>query len=112
MLKILIIEILLSAVLGAILFRLVCALTRSQTSSWVSILITSAIIIFLVPGHVDEQLIIEYGGKLPAPYELSPFVVNLLRCLGLIAGAWLASLAIAARKKRGLEDKPSYDDFP
>ncbi|TCK17994.1 hypothetical protein DFR30_1253 [Thiogranum longum] len=112
MLKILSIEILLSAVLGAILFRLVCALTRSNTLSWAAVVISAGIILFFVPGHVDERLIVEYGGKLPLPYELSPLVVNLLRCLGLVAGAWLASLAVAKRKKMGLEDEPPYDDFP
>jgi len=112
MLKILSIEILLSGVLGAILFRLVWALTRSKAAAWSGVLIASAILMIFVPGHVDERLIAEYGGKLPVSYELSPFMVNLLRCLGLIIGTWLASLAVAARKKIGLEDKPSYKDFP
>ncbi|GEM_PF-1240033 len=112
MLKILIIEILLSAVLGAILYRLVWALTRSKVASWAGVLIASAIIMIFVPGHIDETLIVEYGGKLPVTHDLSPLTVNLLRCLGLVAGAGLASLAVAVRKKMGLEDKPPYDDFP
>lgn len=112
MLKILIIEILFSAVLGAILYRLVWALTRSKVASWAGILAASIIIIIFIPGHIDETLIVEYGGKLPVAHDLSPFVVNLLRCLGLIIGAGLASLAVAARKRIGLEDKPPYKDFP
>ncbi len=112
MLKILIIEILLSGVLGAILFRLLWALTRSKAGSWAGVLIASVIIIIFVPGHVDESLIAEYGGRLPVSRELAPFMVNLLHCLGLAFGAWLASLAVAARKKIGLEDEPSYKDFP
>jgi len=99
MLKILIIEILLSGVLGAILFRLIWALTRSKTGSWAGVLIAAVIIIVFVPGHVDESLVVEYGGKLPISRELSPFMVNLLHCLGLVVGAWLASMAVAARKK-------------
>jgi len=112
MLKILIIEVLLSGVLGAILFRLIWALTRSKVGSWTGILIAAIVIMIFVPGHVDESLITEYGGKLPVSRELSPFMVNLLHCLGLVAGAWLASLAVAARKKIGLEDEPTYKDFP
>jgi len=112
MLKILIIEVLLSVVLGAILFRLLWALTRSKLASWLGILIASVIIMVFVPGHVDESLIAEYGGKLPVSRNFSPFMVNLMHCLGLVSGAWLASLAVAARKKIGLEDEPSYKDFP
>lgn len=72
MYKILIIEILLSGVLGAILFRFIWALTRSKAGSWTGVLIAAVIIIVFVPGHVDENLIVEYGGKLPISRELKP----------------------------------------
>ena len=112
MLKILIIEILFSTVLGAVLFRLLWALIRSKIAAWSGVLIAAVIIIVFLPGHVDKSLIMEYGGKPPLSHELSPFIVSTLRCLGLVFGAWLASLAVAARKKIGLEDEPTYKDFP
>lgn len=112
MFKILIIEILLSVILGAILFRFVWALTRSKGAAWAGVLIATILVMIFVPGHVDENLIIEYGGKLPVSPNLSPFMVNILHCLGLVAGAWLASMAVTTRKKMGLEDDPSYKDFP
>ena len=112
MLRILIIEILLTGIIGAVLFRLAWALTKKKTVAWTSILIVAAAIMLFVPGHIDEMLIIEYGGKLPVEHDLAPVSVNLLRCLGLLAGAALAALAIAKRKKIGLEDQPPFDDYP
>ena len=103
MFKILIIEILLSVVLGAILFRLVWALTRSQVAAWAGVLIACITVMVFVPGHVDENLIIEYGGKFPVSRNLSPFMVNILHCLGLVVGAWLASMAVTTRKKLDLK---------
>lgn len=112
MLRILIIEILLTGIIGAVLFRLAWALTKKKTVSWASVLVLAAVIMLFVPGHIDETLIVEYGGRLPAEHDFAPVIVNLLRSLGLLAGAWLASLAIARRKQMGLEDKPPFDDFP
>jgi len=112
MIRILSIEILLAMVFGAILYRIAWTFTRSTLLSWAVVLLLAAAILLFVPGHIDQTLITEFGCKLPPKYELTPLVVNLLRCLGLMVGAGLASLAISKRKKLGLEDEPPYDDFP
>ena len=112
MLKLLFIEILLTAIFGAVLYRVSWAFTKKVVVSWAVVLIAAAAILLLVPGHLDEALVAEYTSKVLVHYELSPLMVNLLRCLGLLAGAWLASRAVAARRKRGLEDEPPYKDFP
>ena len=112
MLKILIIEVILSCVLGAVVFRLSWALTKSQLASWTVVFIISAIILFFFSGTINEDFIAEYAGEPSIADNLSPLIVNLLRCTGLLIGAWLASLAITSRKKIGLEDEPTYKDFP
>jgi len=112
MIRILSIEILLSIVVGAVFYRLLWAFTRNKLACWIGIFSFLAIVLLFLPGHIDETLITEFGGKLPPKHQLSPLMVNLLRCLGLLAGAFLASTVIAKRKKIGLEDKPPYDDFP
>ncbi|WP_293650482.1 hypothetical protein, partial [Thiolapillus sp.] len=106
------IEFLLMFVIGAVVFRLTWAFTQKKLPCWSSVLILVAIILLLVPGHIDETLIVEFGGKTPPKHLLSPLAVNLLRCVGVLLGAWLATTVIGKRKKIGLEDKPPYDDFP
>lgn len=112
MFRILIIEILLIGIIGAVLYRLAWAFTKKQIVSWLSVFAAAAAIMFFLPGHIDESLVAEYGGKLPLEHTPAPVIVNLLRCLGLIIGALLASWVVAARKKIGLEDKPPYKNFP
>ncbi|RTZ72761.1 MAG: hypothetical protein DSZ00_03845 [Gammaproteobacteria bacterium] len=112
MIRILSIEILLAVVFGAILYRVAWTFTRNTLVCWSVVLLLAAAILLFVPGHIDQALINEFGCKLPPRYELTPLVVNLLRCLGLVVGAGLASLAVTKRRKLGLEDKPPYDDFP
>ncbi|WP_419623656.1 hypothetical protein [Thiolapillus sp.] len=112
LIRILSIEFLLMFVIGAVVFRLTWAFTQKKLPCWSSVLILVAIILLLVPGHIDETLIVEFGGKTPPKHLLSPLAVNLLRCVGVLLGAWLATTVIGKRKKIGLEDKPPYDDFP
>ena len=112
MIRILSIEILLAVVFGAILYRVAWTFTKSTLACWATVLALAAAILLFVPGHIDQTLITEFGCKLPPRYELTPLMVNLLRCLGLLAGAGLAALAVSKRKKLGLEDEPPYDDFP
>lgn len=113
MLKILVIECLLSCVLGAIAFRLAWAFSSSKAVAWGVALLLAAAVLLLLPGEMDEWLIRDYGGNPFHALDVSPFAVNLLRALSLLAGAWLASLAVRRRVKLGLnENPPRYKDFP
>ncbi|BAO44891.1 hypothetical protein [Thiolapillus brandeum] len=112
MIRIISIEFLLMFVVGAVTFRLVWAFTGKTLPCWISVLLLAALILLFVPGHIDESLIVEFGGKLPEKYPLTPLALNLLRCAGLLLGALLAAIVIRKRKKIGLEDQPPYDDFP
>ena len=112
MIRILSIEFLLMFVIGAISFRLVWAFTGKMLPCWIAVILLAVLILLFVPGHIDESLIVEFGGKLPEKYPLSPFALNLLRSAGLLLGAGLAAIVLAKRKAIGLEDTPPYDDFP
>ena len=112
MIRISIIEFLLSGLIGAVFFRLAWAFTKSTRASWGPVLVIVAVVAILVPASVDGWLVREHGAGFAATLALGPLAVDLLRCAGLLAGASLASIAVAKRKKMGLEDAPRYKDFP
>ncbi len=80
--------------------------------SWAVVAIVVAVVMVFLPGDIDEYLISEYSGAPPPARDLSPFLVNLLRSLSLIAGAGLAAVIIAKRKRIGLEDDRPFKNFP
>ena len=112
MIRILSIEFLLMFVLGAILFRIAWAFADRRLVCWGLVAAAALLVLLFLPGHIDEALVAEFGGKLPAKRLLNPLEINLIRALGLLLGALLADRIIARRRRLGLEDKPPYDDFP
>ncbi|HVC30782.1 MAG TPA: hypothetical protein VND24_06315 [Steroidobacteraceae bacterium] len=110
MIRILIIEFMLSGVIGAVVFRLAWAFTKQTKPAWGAIIVV-AIVVVLVPGSVDGWMLHEAGPSLAREPHAS-LVLALLRGVALIAGAWLTSAIVAKRKRMGLEDEPRYKDFP
>jgi Na+/H+-dicarboxylate symporter len=41
-----------------------------------------------------------------------PFLIKMLRSIGLIIGAGLAAIVVAKREKKGLGKEPPFKDFP
>ena len=112
MIRALIIEFLLSGVIGAIVFRLSWAASKRNLMSWGVVLVVVAMTVIFIPGSIDGWHVQKYGAgflTMPVPH---PLVVQLLRSLGLIGGAWLASIVVARRKKRGFEEDRRFRDFP
>lgn len=111
MFKILLIEGILSLLIGAVVFRLAWAFGKSKRASWGVTILLAVIVLVFSPGHIDSGLIGEYGGGRALPL-LTPFCLRSLRTLCLLAGAWLASRVVAKRQKMGLENDQKYEDFP
>lgn len=112
MIRIMIIECILSGTFGAISFRLAWAFSKNRKVSWgVAIILGVAVLIF-VPGGIDAGLISEYGGKPSSTMILPPIAISIFRSLCLLVGAWLASLVVRYREKMGLERDYGFKDFP
>ncbi len=112
MLRILIIEFVLAGTIGAVCFRLAWAVTKNLWLAWGIVLILAILLSLFILGSVDVGLIHEFGGAFPAMNLPSPVLVGLNRCLGWIAGAGLAAMIVAKRKRIGLEDDIRFKDFP
>ena len=111
MFKILIIEGILSLLIGAVVFRLAWAFGKSNGVSWGLTAFLAVIVLIFSPGQIDSGLIGEYGGGRALSF-LSPFLLRALRALCVLVGAWLASRVVAKRRKMGLENDEEYRDFP
>lgn len=112
MVRILVIQCMLAGLLGAIAYRLAWAFGQSRKLAWAVAIILAAVVLFVLPGTIDDWIIREYGGRPSHALALSPFVVNSLGALCLLIGAWLASLMVRWRIRLGLEEDPPYKDFP
>jgi hypothetical protein len=112
MVRILVIQCILAGLLGAIAYRLAWAFGHSRKLAWTVAIILATVVLFVLPGTIDDWIIREYGGRPSQALDLGPFVVNLLGALCLLLGAWLASLVVRRRIRLGLEEEPPYKDFP
>ena len=112
MLRVLIIEFLLTGVIGAVFFRLAWAAKKNHWVSWVVVLVPAIFFSFLIQAGLDADLIHELIGASSAIHLPSPALVDLNRFLGWVIGAGLAAFIVAKRKKKGLEDDNPFKDFP
>ncbi len=112
MLRVLIIEFLLTGVIGAVFFRLAWAATKNHWVSWVVVLVPAIFFSFLIQADLDADLIHELMGASSEIHLPSPVLVDLNRFLGWVIGAGLAAVIVAKRKKKGLEDDNPFKDFP
>jgi hypothetical protein len=104
MIRILLVEALLFALLGAIAFRLLFAFIRRMAIAWaISVLLIVVITIFL-SASVDPQLLHEWGGSLHG--DLSAIVLRAVRAAAWLLGSLLAWLVLRKRKALGLEPPP------
>lgn len=112
MVRVILIQCTLAALLGAIAFRLAWAFGHSRRLAWAVAIILAAVVLLVLPGTIDDWIIREYGGRPSRALALGPFVVNSLGALCLLLGAWLASLVVRRRIRLGLEEDAHYKDFP
>lgn len=111
MLRILIIELVLAGMIGAVCFRLAWALTKNRGVAWGIVLVEAILLSLFISGSVDVGLIHEFGGAFSATHLASPVLAGLNRVLGWIVGAGLAALIVAKRKRIGLEDDIRFKNF-
>ena len=105
MIRILLVEILLFGLLGAIAFRLSFAFIRRMAVAWaISVLLIVVITIFL-SAAVDPQLLREWSGS-PHGTSLPAIVLRAVRAAAWLLGSLLAWLAVRKRKALGLEPPP------
>lgn len=111
MIRILIIELIMSGVIGAVFYRLAWAFTSKHKVSWSIILIIMTALLFFVPGSIDEFFMQEYGG-ISSTENFQSILVKMIRSIGLIVGAGLATIVVVWRNKKGLGQEPPFKDFP
>lgn len=108
---VLIIEFIFSAVIGAIFFRLMWAITKNNWITWlVTLLIAIGLWVFL-PVGIEQDVLYEFSGKREISLPCG-FCFELNRFLGWWCGVVIAALIITKRRKMGLEDDIPYKDFP
>lgn len=106
MIRILLIEVLLFGLLGAIVFRLLFAFIRRMAIAWaISVLLIVVITIF-IGTRVDPQLLHEWGGSLRSA-ALPAIVLRAVRAAAWLLGSLLAWLAVRKRKALGIEPPPN-----
>lgn len=101
MLRVLIIECLLFALLGAVAFRLLYAFIARTWAVWGISLLLIALISALTSGVVDPRLVQEFGGDSLTGF--SPGMLLAARAVAWIVGCVLAWLALRRRAALGLE---------
>lgn len=111
MVRILITEFILLALIGAIAFRLAWAFSKREKVVWGTIVVIGFLVL-LVPARLDRSLIQEYGGAPPIPTHLSSVMDLFDHLLGLLSGALAASFIVAKRVKAGLDHGSRFRDFP
>ncbi|WP_291522752.1 hypothetical protein [Acidithiobacillus sp.] len=104
MLRILFIECLFSALLGAVIFRLAYAFLQRRCCAWVVALLTALLLGIGVSGVLHPYLVMslaETSNRLIPP----PWFSQLSRSLCYLAGAWLADLVVRRRERLGFGQK-------
>jgi hypothetical protein len=112
MIRVLVIECLLSALTGAIAFRLAWAFSKNWKIAWGLTILLALLAVFQFPGILDHWLVREFQKGVPPSLPMGPFTINALHSLCLLAGAGIASLVVSWRVRLGLDEEARYKDFP
>lgn len=109
MLRILFIECLFSALLGAVIFRLAYAFLQRRCCAWAVALLTALLLGIGVSGVLHPYLVrslAETSNRLIPP----PWFSQLSRSLCYLAGAWLADRVVRRRERLGFGQKKDLRD--
>ena len=106
MIRVVVIECLLSFLLGAIIFRLTYGFLSQRRWTWLVTLITAAIFGVLVSGRIDPHLRHDFATHLPEIQSIPPWLIQTLRASVYLWGAWLSATIIKKREKIGYTDQP------
>jgi len=109
MLRILLIECLFSALLGAIAFRLAYAVLGQRRRAWVVTLVTAVILGAAVSGYIDPHLLHDFAVHHPEALTIPPWLLQALRAGTYILGATIAAAIVKKREALGLDQQPPYD---
>ncbi len=109
MIRLLIIECVLSALLGAIVYRLAYAFLGQRRKAWVVALITAAALGAGVSGVIDPYLLREFTDVTGKSYVLPEWLIQTLRAFTYLLGAALAHRVVKKREALGFDHQPPYD---
>lgn len=109
MIRLLIIECLFSALLGAIAFRLAYAFLGQRRHAWVVTLVTAVILGAAVSGYIDPHLLHDFAVRHPEALTIPPWFLQALRAGTYILGAAIAAAVIKKREALGFDHQPPYD---
>jgi|YelNatPaOPRAMG01_1025707.scaffolds.fasta_scaffold03555_14 hypothetical protein len=107
MLRVLIIEVLLFALFGAVVFRLLFAFTGRTWLVWGIDLLLIALISVVTTGVIAPRLAQEFGGMELA--GLTPRMLQVLRAAAWVCGSVFAWMILRWRARKGLQ---TPDELP
>lgn len=108
MIRLLIIECLFSALLGAIAFHLAYAVL-GQRCAWVVTLVTAVSLGAAVSGYIAPHLLHDFAVRHPEALTIPPWLLQALRASTYVLGAAIAAAIIKKREALGFDHQPPYD---
>ena len=109
MIRLLIIECLLSALLGAIVYRLAYVFLGQRRKAWIVSLITAIALGAGVSGVIDPRLLQEFTDVTGRVWVLPHYLIQALRALAYVLGAALADRVVKRREALGFDQQLPYD---